>query len=129
MSLAREIMTGDSQRHPRWRVGERVEGWVSPDHKVSLLDLSLGGTLIEHSNLLFAGTLAFLTLSLPGQDVSLPCRVVRSMIHRSEAYPTGEQSRTYRTGLKFLGLSEESQRLLTQYIDLLTERATQRVIA
>lgn len=122
-------MTGDSQRYPRWRVGERVEGWVSPDHKVSLLDLSLEGTLIEHSNLLPPGTLAFLTLSLPEQDVSLPCRVVRSMIHRFEAYPSGERSRTYRTGLKFLGLSEESQWLLTQYIDLVTERATQQVVA
>jgi hypothetical protein len=122
-------MTGDSQRHPRWRVGERVEGWVSPDHKVSLLDLSLEGTLIEHSNLLRPGTLAFLNLSLPEQDVSLPCRVVRSMIHRFEAYPSGERSRTYRTGLKFLGLSEECQWLLGQYIDLVTERATQQVVA
>lgn len=122
-------MTRDNQRHPRWRVGERVEGWVSPNHKVSLLDLSLGGTLIEHSSLLLPGTLAFLTLSLPEQDVSLPCRVVRSMSHRFEVYPSGEQSRTYRTGLKFLALSEESQRLLTQYIDLVTERATQQVVA
>lgn len=117
-------MHEESRHHPRWRVGEGVEGWVSPDHKVLVLNLSLGGTLIEHLNLLLPGTLVFLTLSLPGQDVSIPCRIVRSTIHRFEVWPTGEQNRIYRTALKFLAVSEECQRLLGAYIDLLSHQVT-----
>jgi hypothetical protein len=83
--------------------------------------MSLGGIFIEHSALLLPGTLSFLTLSVHEREVSLPCRVVRSTIHRFEVYPSGEQTRTYRTGLKFVALSDESRRLLAAYIEELTQ--------
>lgn len=116
-------MTGESRRHPRWQVRERLEGRISPEDEASVLDLSLGGLFIEHSNLLLPGTLCFLTLFVHGQEIRVACRVVRSTIHRFEVWPTGEQNRTYRTGLKFQGLSEDSQRALDDYIAVLGQEA------
>ena len=122
-------MQGDSRYHPRWHVGEGPDARVSPDHPVSILDISLGGVRIEHSNLLLPGTLAFLTLSVHGGEVSAACRVIRSTIHRFEVWPTGEQIRTYRTGLKFVALPEDSRRLLDVYIDLLRQHQETRASA
>ncbi len=101
-------------------MGEGAEGRISPDHKVSVLDISLGGALIEHANLLLPGTLAFLTLLVQGQEISVPCRVVRSTVHRFEVWPNGDQKRTYRTALKCLAVSDDSRRLLSEYIEVFT---------
>ncbi|MFQ5846442.1 MAG: PilZ domain-containing protein [Candidatus Methylomirabilales bacterium] len=123
MSLELPGVKGDRWRYPRWRVCEEMTGRMASRNQVSVLDISLGGALIEHFNLVRPGSPSFLSLVVQGAEISLRCRVVRTRLHRHELWPTGEHGYVYRTGLEFLALSEESRRLLTQYIDFLGEQA------
>ncbi len=111
----------DRRRHFRWRASG-LDGWIAPSHKVSLLDISRGGALIEHSNLVRPGTHLFMTLLIHGQQVGLQCRVVRSQDYRYEVLPTGEHDHFYRTGLEFLGLSENSRGLIDEYISSMRDQ-------
>ena len=116
-----EWLNLDKRRHPRWQVRNRPIGRIAPNHKASLLDISLGGALIEHPNLVRPETVLFLTLSILKREISLRCRVVRSLVYRYAHWPSGEQDMLYRTGLEFLALSETSQKLIEQYIGSLRE--------
>lgn len=115
---------GDRRRYLRRQVGKRLTGRITSNHKASILDMSLGGALIEHSNLVRPGTLAFFTIFVDGQEVSLRCRVVRSAIYRSEVRLTGEHEQIYRTGLEFSAVSEDSRRVLDDGIDSLGKSRT-----
>lgn len=84
-----------------------------------VVDVSTGGALIEHPNIVRPGTICSLTLSLPRENVSLKCRVVRSGIYGQEVWPTGERNYIYRTGLELLELSDASQGLIGEYIESL----------
>lgn len=119
----------DRRRHLRWRVGEGLTGRIASKNEASILDISLGGALVEHSNLVRPGTLSFLTLLLRGQEVNLRCRVVRSAIYRFKTWPTGEQEHLYRTGVEFLALSEDSRRVIDKYINFLGKKVKTAVSA
>lgn len=49
------------------------------------------------------------------------CRVVRSVINRVELQADGERALIYHTGLQFLGPSEETRQVITDYIQSITE--------
>jgi c-di-GMP-binding flagellar brake protein YcgR len=117
-----ERSRGDRRRHLRWRILGQSAGRIAPNHKASLLDISHGGALIEHTNLIRPGTISSLTLSASKQEINLRCRVVRSLVYRHAVWPTGEQDHVYRTGLEFLALSEDSQQLIDEYIEILRRK-------
>jgi len=108
----------DRRCYFRWEV-PWTEGRIAPHYEASLLNISEGGALIEHSHPVRPGTVLLLTLSVPDQEITLRCGVVRSSEHRFEVRVTGEREHTYRTALEFLGISEDSRVLLDKYIDLL----------
>ncbi len=54
--------------------------------------------------------------AIKGSEVSVPCRVVRSVVHRPEVDPEGERVLIYRTGLEYVDLSDETLGLLNDYI-------------
>lgn len=108
--------TEDRRRFARWRVPGSLSGWIGRSLQVIVADVSMGGMLVEHPNIIRPGTVCMLTLTLAGEKVSLKCRIVRSGIYSQEAWPTGEQSYVYRTGLELVELSETSQRLMSEYI-------------
>lgn len=110
-----EKVRGDKRRHFRWRVWGH-EGRIVPDRKVSLIDFSQGGALIEHSHFVQLESIVFMTILVHDHELGLKCRVVRSGVHRSEVRPTREQDIVYRTGLEFLTPPEDSQRLIDQFI-------------
>jgi len=111
--------TKPERRHIRWTVEERTEGRITAIYKAFLINISQGGGLIEHMDLVRPGTLSFLTLRIHKQEVNLRCRVVHSVVHGSEVQPDGERDLIYRTGLQFLDPSEDSLRLIGEYIDSL----------
>lgn len=82
---------------------------------VSLVDISMGGVLIEHSAQVSPGTLVFLHM-LRGWAAGFMCQVVRSVVDRYDVDPTGRQDLVYRIGLKFLAPSEVSRRVIVEYI-------------
>lgn len=116
-----EHLNLDKRRHPRWQVRNRLVGRIAPNHEASLLDISSGGALIEHPNLVRPETVLFLTLLIPKCEINLRCRVVRSLVYRYAHWPSGKQDMLYRTGLEFLALSETSQKLIDEYIGSLNQ--------
>ncbi len=115
-----EQVKEDRRRYPRWAVRGRLTGQVVGHiPKVSVVDISLGGVLIEHTSPVEPGVISFLNMLLPGHEVTLKSRVVRSAVYHSEVRSTTERERIYRTGLEFLDLTEASLRLINGYIEFL----------
>ncbi len=112
----------ERRRYPRFSTGGGVAGRITADQS-ALVDVSLGGALIEHSQILRPGSRSYLRLILLGRDVSLRCHVVRSAVHRLERHPNGEQTLIYRTSLEFLEHSEETQHAIGNYIHSFPEPA------
>jgi hypothetical protein len=108
---------GGKRRHRRWDLGGRLTGWIGATHEASFVNISLGGALIEHSNIMRPGTIAFLTLAFQGQEAGLKCRVVRSEVHRYAVNPTEDRHLVYRSGLEFLDASEASLHLIDKTIE------------
>ncbi|MFQ5848203.1 MAG: PilZ domain-containing protein [Candidatus Methylomirabilales bacterium] len=106
----------ERRQYPRFVVGGRTKGRVTAVYEASLLNISLGGALIEHAHIVRPGTMSYLILKLQGRDVSLRCRVVRSVVHRPEVQPDGERILIYRTGLEYIELSDETLQAIGDYI-------------
>ena len=111
------MQTGERRRHLRWRLRKRLTGRISSDHKIAILDISLGGALIEHANPVRPGTVSFLTVSAAEQEITLRCRVSRSAIYRYEVRPTGVREHVYRTAVEFSAPSPDFRRLLHEITD------------
>ncbi len=109
----------DKRCNIRWAVEGRTAGRITAIYEAVLINISVSGALIEHSDLVRPGTISSLTLLVHGQEVSLRCRVVRSVVHRSEVRTDGERDLIYRTALEFLDASEDSLRLTAEYLDSL----------
>lgn len=110
-----------ARQHPRFVVGGKTKGRVTAVHDASLVNISLGGALIEHAQVVRPGTTSSLELDLEGKKLSFKCRVVRSIVNRRETQPDGEQALIYHTGLEFLNLSEEMWQILNDYIQSVME--------
>lgn len=109
----------DRRRLPRWRASGWLSGWIGDAIKVSVVDISMAGALVEHSYSIQPGGVFILTLSLCGAKVSVKCQVVRSALYRYEAWSVGERKYVYRTGLQLVDVSEASQQLIGEYIGFL----------
>lgn len=115
---------GERRQDPRWGVRGRNLGRITPYRAAtyepaSVVDISMGGALIEHTNIVGPGTLAFLTFLMHlvhGAEAGVMCRVVRSVVDRYDVDPAGKRDLIYRTGLKFLAPSEVSRRVIMGYI-------------
>ncbi|MFQ5960864.1 MAG: PilZ domain-containing protein [Candidatus Methylomirabilales bacterium] len=111
----------DRRRHSRFVVGGRASGRATATYEASVQNISLEGALIEHAHAVRPGILSHLILTLHGEEVSLRCRVVRSAVHRRELLPTGERESKYRTGLEFVEPSDETRRVISEYIQSILE--------
>lgn len=101
--------------YPRSGLRGQVAGWIG-SNKVSPLDLSAGGVQVEHFGLTRPGTVTFLTLFFPHHEITLKCKVVRSVVDRMAILDTGEREIIYRTGLEFVNTSEHIRRIIGEYI-------------
>lgn len=108
---------GAKRRHRRWVIGGRLAGWIDTTNEASFVNISLGGALIEHANMMRPGTTAFMTLAFQGQEVGLKCRVVRSEVHRYGGRRTEERHLVYRSGLEFVDTSEASLQVIDKTIE------------
>ncbi|HZX61328.1 MAG TPA: PilZ domain-containing protein [Candidatus Methylomirabilis sp.] len=106
-----------SRRHyARFLIGGKAKGRVTAIYDAVVLDISMGGSLIEHSGVVRPGTLSSLDLDLGGAHVRLRCRVARSVVNRSETLPGEERELIYHTGVEFLDPSEETRLVISRYI-------------
>lgn len=111
-----------TRRYFRFVVGGKKKGRVTGDYEASLLNISLGGAMIEHAEVVVRpGTISLLDLDLQGKRVSLRCRVAWSIVKRPEKQPDGERALIYNTGLEFLDLPEDTRRAISDYIQSITD--------
>ena len=104
--------------HFRWEV-PATDAMIGPHYEAFLLNISESGAFLEHSHPVRPGSVLLLTVSVPEQEITLKCRVVRSSEYRYELRANGEREHVYRTGLEFLGIPEDSRVLLHKYMDSL----------
>jgi hypothetical protein len=111
----------EKRRYTRFPVGGRIKGRVRAFYEASVMNVSLGGALIEHDQIIRPGSTSFLLLFLHGHPVSLRCHVTWSRVDRPELQPDGEKALIFRSGLEFLDPTEEAQQSLSDYIDSLRD--------
>jgi hypothetical protein len=89
-------------------VGTKIKGQTHGIERGTVLNLSIGGALIEHAKIIRPGTVLDLVLNLRRRDTPVRCRVVWSAAHRAELQRDGEEELIYRTGVEFLRPSVET---------------------
>lgn len=116
----RDQKSATRRQYARFLVGGKAKGRVTAIYDAVVVNLSIGGSLIEHAHVVRPGTLSSLDLDLFGKRLRLKCRVARSVVHGSHVLPTGERELIYRTGLEFLELSEATRQVIGRYIQSMT---------
>ncbi|MFQ5989673.1 MAG: PilZ domain-containing protein [Candidatus Methylomirabilales bacterium] len=117
--VAEEEQSLGRRKHARFAVKGGAKGRVAVVWDAVLLNISLGGALIEHTNVVRPGTPSSLELELQGQRIRLRCRVARSVAERIQVQPDGERELVYETGLQFVDASDETLQIIGDYIDAL----------
>ncbi len=117
---AKEEQELGRRKHPRFVVKGETKGRVAAVSDAVLLNISLGGALIEHAGVVRPGTPSSLELDLRGKRIRLRCRVARSVGNRIEVQPDGEQELIYHTGLQFVEPSDETLQVIGDYIQSLS---------
>lgn len=107
------------RQHPRFVVGGRAKGRLTTAYTASLINISLGGALVEHPDIVRPGTISYMDITLLGREVKVRCRVTRSVVHEAKVLASGERELIYHTGLEFLDPPRETLDLITQYIESL----------
>lgn len=119
----------DKREYPRVFVEGKSRGRVAAICEGSLINISLGGVLIEHVDALRPGTPSFVELELQGKRARLRCRVARSVADRTEVQPDGEREVIYHSGLEFLDVPEETQQVISDYIESVAHGRPSRIEA
>ncbi|MFQ5990630.1 MAG: PilZ domain-containing protein [Candidatus Methylomirabilales bacterium] len=112
----------DQRRYARFAVEGRTKGQVDASCDALILNISLGGALIEHSHVVRPGTISTLDLDFGGDTLRLDCRVVRSVVHREEVLPYGGRDLVYHTGLAFIDVTDETRQRIGDYIHSILEQ-------
>lgn len=103
------------RRFPRFTVLGKVAGRIIASHEATLLNLSLGGALIEHPSMVRPGSLSHLLIPTAKGDIQIHCRVARSSLVRQEQRGN-ETMVIYQTGLEFRNPSPEVLAALEEVI-------------
>jgi len=105
----------DRRRQPRVRLSKRLQGTVQTVAGATIIDVSVGGALLELGHALKAGSPCLFHLPLEGQrTLKLTGRVVRSTLHALLPRGAGEGLATYRVAIQFVSLTAEERTVLEQ---------------
>ena len=103
------------RRFPRFAVLGKVEGKIVASYEATLVNLSLGGALVEHSSMVRPGSMSQLLLPYGNGEILIACRVIRSHLSRRETRGPASVV-VYQTGLEFLDPSPETLAALEELI-------------
>ncbi|MGH7362802.1 MAG: PilZ domain-containing protein [Candidatus Methylomirabilales bacterium] len=103
------------RRFPRFTVVGKVDGKIVAAYEATLVNLSMGGALVEHSSMVRPGSMSHLLLPYGNGEIRLNCRVVRSALQRRESRG-GDSVLIYQTGLEFLNPSPDTLAALEELI-------------
>ncbi len=83
---------------------------------VSLIDLSLSGALVEHTDPVRPGEIYRLSFPIDGQEVHVLARAVRAFASHRVTVAGGERQVVYRTGMEFVGVDKAASDVIAAYV-------------
>lgn len=105
----------DRRKLPRFRTAN-IGGFIIPPAEADIINLSMGGALVEHQGGLRVGSVCTLTLKVPEAAVRIKCQVAHSTVDHRATGPKGEGLLFYRTGLQFIDLSRDAEHVMAALI-------------
>ena len=112
----------DRRKHTRFIVREKSKGRVTSGDEVALVNIGLGGALVERAQVIPPGTFSDLELELQGSRLRLRCRAAWSVVARQKVDMDGESIMIYHTGLEFLDVSVEARQTISDHLRCMTEQ-------
>jgi DNA-binding response OmpR family regulator len=88
---------------------------------VTLIDLSLSGALIEHTEPVRPGEIYRLSFAVGDKQVQLLARAIRVFASHRVTVAGGERQVVYRTGMEFVGLKKDVADLISAHVDHLMD--------
>jgi hypothetical protein len=87
-----------------------------------LVNLSASGALVEFTRLAWPGRICHVTFPLQEAEVQLLARAIHASVGSHMTDPSGRDTFLFRIGMKFVGLSQATQELISEYLSCLTLR-------
>jgi DNA-binding response OmpR family regulator len=111
----------ERRRAKRVRLRERAEAQLQL-RDVTLVDLSVSGALVEHTEPVRPGEIYRLSLAMQSQKVQILARAMRVFASHRVTTAAGERQVVYRTGMEFVGVKKETADLISAHIDSLLKQ-------
>jgi DNA-binding response OmpR family regulator len=113
----------DKERRRGPRVRTKVETPAQLHLKnVTLLDLSLSGALVEHSEPVSPGEIYRLSFPVGGKEVQVLARAIRAFARHRVAVAGGRRQIVHQTGMEFVGVEKGAAGLISAYVDRLLKQ-------
>jgi len=106
----------DRRRAPRVRMQEGSPAQLQ-FNEVCLLDISLAGALVEHSEPVSPGEIYRLSFLAEGKEVRVLVRAVRVFASHRVTIAGGERRIKYRSGMEFVGLEKGASDLIAAIVE------------
>ena len=90
---------------------------------VNLIDLSLSGALVEHTEPVRPGEIYRLSFTVGDKQVQVLSRAIRVFASHRVTVAGGERQVVYRTGMEFVGVKKDVADLITTHVDRLLNQA------
>lgn len=90
--------------------------------QVHLIDISLAGALVEHTESVRPGEIYRLSFSVGTQQIQVLARAIRAFASHRVSVSGGENQIVYRTGMEFVGVEKGAADLISTYIDRLLQQ-------
>jgi DNA-binding response OmpR family regulator len=112
----------ERRRAPRARLRERTEAQLQL-RDVTLVDISLSGALVEHTEPVRPGEIYRLAVTFDDAKLQILARAMRVFASHRVTMAGGERQVVYRTGMEFVGVKKEAAELIAKHVEHLIQQA------
>ncbi|MGB9715132.1 MAG: PilZ domain-containing protein [Thermodesulfovibrionales bacterium] len=108
----------ERRRYKRFKIeGMGIDGKMLFAKNVKILDMSVGGMLVETDKRLNPGSEHILKLRHKDKIISIKSVVAWCLLGKSERNPKGEVIPIYHAGMEFINLTDETRRKIARFIE------------
>ncbi|NWF52403.1 MAG: PilZ domain-containing protein [Nitrospirae bacterium] len=108
----------ERRRYKRFKIeGMGIDGKMLFAKNVKILDMSVGGMLVETDKRLNPGSEHILKLKYKDKSIPIKSVVVWCLLGKSEKNPSGEVIPIYHAGMEFVNVTDEMRRKIARFIE------------
>ena len=111
----------ERRRGARARTKEKMPAQLQLKN-VTLLDLSLSGALVEHTESVSPGEIYRLSFPIEGKEVEVLARAIRAFARHRVTVAGGQRRIVYQTGMEFVGVEKGATELISAYVNRLLKQ-------